>query len=1066
VIKRMVDTSLRFPVLIGGLVVGLVAAAFTQLQDMPVDALPDFAPVSVEVQTESLGLSAVEVEQLMTAPMEQLLLNGVPWLQEMSSESIPGLSSISLVFEPGTDPLEARQVVAERLSQGRDLPKVAKAPVMLQPRSSTSRVMMIRLDSTNLTPIEQSVLARWTIKPALMGVPGVANVAIWGQREQQMQVQVDPVKLGEHGVSLSQVVTTSANSLWVSPLSYVKASTPGTGGFIDTPNQRLGLQHILPITEPADLGKVTLEKASGDPLISNGKPVLLGDVVSVVQDHQPLIGDAVAGRSQGLMLVVEKFPEANVTEVTRDIEASLAELSPGLSGVEFDTTVFRPASYIDLAQRNLALALGLGLLLVVGTLGLLHSWRLAVVGAIALPLSVLSAALVLHLLGAGMNLMVIAGLVTAAAAVIGDAVVDFDNATRRARAAGSSSRSVLVEATYEMRRAMLFAGLIMVAAAVPVFYLGLQHGLDAAFFKPIALAYVLALLVSMIVALTVVPVLSLLLLRGDFIRKGESARSGRMTATYSSLFSRMLGKPGRALAAFGVVAALGLVLAPLLDLNPGTALKERTLLVHWQTAPGTSHAEMTRITDRVATELRDVPGIDHVGGHIGRALTSDEISSVDSGELWLSLSADADHDETMSAVGDIVAGYPGIKQQVLSYSTERQQAHGIGATSPDQVVVRVYGQQTDVLAAKAAEVQNVISGISGVENVTVGSQPQQAQIEVQVDLTAAQRYGLTPGEVRRSAAILVAGIEVGSLFQEQKVFEVMVVGAPAARHNLSIVNDLLIDTPDGKQVRLGDVATVRVTPVPTVVRHNRVSRYLDVTAAVKGESVGDVADDVEDRIGELTFPLEYHTEILGDYEDENSAELRVLGFASAALVAMLLLFQAYLRSWKLAITAMVGLPLALSGGVLLAGLTGGLTLGSLLGALVLIGVYTRSLLGLFALYRRTGGQRGELPDSGAVAQGVRERFLPTLVLTVALAALSVPLIIFARRPGLEVLGDIGVFVVGGLLTTTALTLFFLPLAYAHLKSDEDTPAFDGPQSNTSDSGGVSGSSTASAVMER
>jgi Cu/Ag efflux pump CusA len=1045
VIRKVVDSSLRFPVLVVGVVLGLFLAGYTQLRDMPVDALPDFAPVSVEVQSESLGLSAVEVEQLITAPMEQLLLNGVPWLSEMTSQSIPGLSSITLVFEPGTDPLAARQVVAERLSQGRDLPKVTKAPVMLQPRSSTSRLMVIRLDSATLDAIEQSVLARWTIKPALMGVPGVANVAIWGQREQQMQVQVDPRRLSERGISLSQVVTTSANSLWVSPLSYVEASTPGTGGFIDTPNQRLGVQHILPITEPADLAKVTLEDASGKPLMSGGKPVLLGDVVSVVEDHQPLIGDAAAGRTPGLMLVVEKFPEASVAVVTRGVEQTLAELAPGLEGIQFDTTIYRPGSYIDNATQNLAWALLAGLLLVVAVLGLLHGWRLALVAAITAPLSAISASLVLHLLGASMNLLLLAGLVVAMVAVIDDVVVDVDRCAQGVREQGAdagSTRVAIVAAAVEMRRPMFFASLIMLAATLPAFYIGLRHGLDAAFFRPVVLGFAAALLVSTLVTVTVVPVLSMLLLRGS--RNHVPGTVGaRLRGDYERTLVRGFAKPAAAVAVFGVVAVAGIGLTPALDMDVRTTLKENALLVHWRAAPGTSHPEMVRITDRVAAELRRLPGVAGVGANVGRALTSDEIAPVGSGELWLSLDPGADYDDTTAAVREVVAGYPGMEQEVLTYSAERQEAYGIGSRTADEVVVRIYGQEYDTLAAEAARVRERLDQIDGTADVTVATQPKEAQIEVRVDLNAAEKYGLTPGEVRRAAAILVAGIEVGSLFQQQKVFEVMVVGTPGLRHDLSAVKDLLIDAGDGRQVRLGDVAGVAVTSVPTVLKHSKVSRFVDVTVAVEGRGVGDVAADARAAIGAITFPLEYHSEVLRTYADQRATELDHLGLAVAAAVAILLLFQAYLRSWKLALVAFAGLPLAMSGGVLALGLAGrDPGLGTLLGALVITALYSRMVLALFGSYRRLAPGRGGRPRADVIIGGTRDRFIPVVTALAGATVLLLPMVAMGDRAGLELLNPMAVFALGGLLTTAAVTLFLLPLVYARITPDSDTAELD------------------------
>jgi Cu/Ag efflux pump CusA len=351
VVGWIIGWSLRSRGVVIVLAAALLVVGATQLRDMPVDALPEFTPPTVEVQTEALGLSAAEVEQLITVPLEQDLLNGVAWLDTIRSESVPGLSRIEMIFEPGTDPLKARQVVQERLIQAHALPQVSKPPQMLQPLSSTSRVMMIGLSSEKLTPIELSVLARWTIRPHLMGVPGVANVAIWGQRERQLQVQADPERLREHGITLNQVVETAGNALAVSPLTFLEASTPGTGGFVDTPNQRLGIRHVLPIVTPGDLAKVAVADTEDE-----GRALRLGDVTNVVEDHQPLIGDAVFGEGPGLLLVVEKFPGANTREVTAEVDEAMAGLAPGMAGVEVDSSLFRPASFLEAALGNLSTA--------------------------------------------------------------------------------------------------------------------------------------------------------------------------------------------------------------------------------------------------------------------------------------------------------------------------------------------------------------------------------------------------------------------------------------------------------------------------------------------------------------------------------------------------------------------------------------------------------------------------------------------------------------------------------------------------------------------------------------
>ena len=417
-----------------GLVVAVAAVVLflgiTQLRDMPRDVLPEFVRPTVNVQTEALGLSAPEVEQLITVPLEQDLLNGVPFLDLIHSKSVPGMSSIELIFKKGTDLARARLVVNERLTQAVALPHVSLPPQMLQPLSSESRVMMIGLTSKSHSLIDMGVLARWTLRPRLMGVPGVANVAIWGQRERQLQVQVDPETLDERGVSLDQVISTTGNALWFSPLGRLEANTPGTGGFFDGPQQRLGIFHKSPITTQADLAKVAIEGTE-----SAAAPALtLGDVANVVEDHQPLIGDAVLSKGPGLMLVVEKLPEANVMEVTKGVDEALRAMGPGLAGIQVDSSLFRPANYIAKSTHNVAKALLIGLaLLVLLLLALLFEWRTALIAAVTTLLSMALAVIVLHLGGATINAMVMAGLVLAVVVVVGDSIVDTENIRRRLR---------------------------------------------------------------------------------------------------------------------------------------------------------------------------------------------------------------------------------------------------------------------------------------------------------------------------------------------------------------------------------------------------------------------------------------------------------------------------------------------------------------------------------------------------------------------------------------------------------------------------------------------------------
>ena len=385
-LHSIVRWSLRSRLVVLAIGAAVIFVGFTQLRDTPVSVFPEFEAPHVEIQTEALGLSAAEVERLVAVPMEELL-TGTALVKSLRSESVPGLASIELVFEPGTDPNLARQLVQERLSSVFTLPNVTKPPVMIQPLSATNRVMIIGLRSDERSLIEMSVLARWNITPKLLGVPGVANVAVWGQRDRQLQVQTDPELLRAHGVTLDQFVSTTGDALWVSTLSFLNASVPGTGGWIDSPSQRLGIRHVLPISSPEDLANVSVD----------GTTLRLGDLATIVEGHPPLIGDAFTNDGPGLLLVIEKFPEANTLEVTRNLETAFEELQVGLTGIELDTNVYRTANYIDSAIDNIALAALIGVVLVGVAVALLFfDLRVALISLVAIVLSLLTAVLVLR----------------------------------------------------------------------------------------------------------------------------------------------------------------------------------------------------------------------------------------------------------------------------------------------------------------------------------------------------------------------------------------------------------------------------------------------------------------------------------------------------------------------------------------------------------------------------------------------------------------------------------------------------------------------------------------------
>jgi CzcA family heavy metal efflux pump len=1020
--SSIVKSSLKYQFLVITIAIALMAFGITQFRSMPVDVLPEYQLPYVEIQTEALGLSAEEVEQMITVPMEQDLLAGVAWLDVIRSESVPGLSSVVVYFEPGTDLYRARQMVTERMSQAAvGLPHVSKPPTMIQPLSAQSRFMIVGLSSEELSLIEMSVLARWTVAPQLMGVPGVANIAIWGNRDRQLQVLVDPEQLQEAGITLDQVVATTGNALWVSPLSFLEASTPGTGGFIDTPNQRLNVWHVLPISSAEELAKVPVE----------GTSLTLGDVASVVEDHPLLIGDALVGNSSNLLLVIEKLPGVNTLEVTRGVEAELAALQPGMPGLNFDATLFRPATYIEMAIANLTRTLVIAALLVVLVLGIfLYGWRTALISMIAIMVSFCAALFVLYLRGETLNAMVLAGLVIALGLVIDDAIVDVERIMQRLRQnkqqGGLKSAPVIIlEAAGETRSTIFFATLITVLAIVPAFFIG---GVNAGLFRPLAVSYVLAVLASMVVALTVTPALCKLFLSKANV--AESPVASRLQNGYERNLVRSLASPGLVNIAIVVLVVAAIIAVPFLtEENTIPAFQEPYLMVRFEGAPGTSNAEMNRIVSRISNELRGLSGVSNVGAHVGRAVFGDEVGNVNTSEVWVHIAPNANYEATVAAVEEAVNGYPGLNSDVRTYVQQRLREAQTGPTH--DMTVRLYGEDHAVLRTEAEKLRQTLAGVSGVADPRVILPVDEPTLEIQVDLNSAQRFGVKPGDVRRSAAILLSGMHAGSLFEEQKIFDVTVWSTPETRHSLSDIRNLLIDTPGGGHVRLGEVADVRIVSSPTLIKREAVSAYLDIVFNVEGRSASAIANDVNAAIKGFAFPLEYHAEVVNDAATRQASQQGILLAAIVAVLGVFLLLQAAFRSWRLALVGIVTLPAALAGGVMADFLASGgtLSLGLLAGSLTIMGIALRNLVMLFGHYQHLEEHGGESFGPELIVRGARERLSPTLMTALATGLALLVFVISGNIPGHEIVRPIAIVVIGGLITSTWLNLFAMPALY-------------------------------------
>ena len=949
------------------------------------------------------------MEQLISLPLEQAV-NGTPQLKTLRSKSVLGLSSVVMLFEEGTNLSEARNAVQERLSLASSrLPVVAKPPVMLPALSSLSRMLKIGVSSKKLNQMEISSLVMWTIRPRLMSVPGVANVAVWGQRDKQLQVLVNPEKLRASGITIAQILKATGD-----------ASSIEAGGFVDSPNQRIAIRHTNLKTQPEDLAKTVVD-------FKNGAPILLGDIAEIVIGYPPPIGDAVINHGDGLLLIVEKHPNANTIEVTNNIEAAIAELKPGLQDLDIDSTIFRPATFIERAIQNLQHALLLGALMVALILMIfLRNKRAAFISICAIPLSLISAVLVLTAFNISMNTMVIAGLVIALGEVVDDAIIDVENIIRRLKLnqlldSPKAKLDVIVTASLEVRSAVVYATMIVMVVFLPVLFL---DGIAGAFFKPLATAYLLAILASLLVALIVTPALSFILLDADSEEK-ELQLITWLNAQYRHLLDKVLLKPKKViiitLAAFLSTGVSALFLGS--EFLP--AFKETDFLMHFLERPGASIEQMKKMTKRASHDLLAIPGVRNFGAHIGRAEVADEVVGPSFTELWISIDPEVNYEKTVAKIKDTMHGYTGIYTDVQTYLKERSKEVLTGSSA--SIVVRLFGPDLMVLRMQAESIRNTMQTVDGIADLKIEPQVLVPQIEVRLKQDAAQRYGINTNDIRQVTSMVLKGIKVGEAYEAQQKVDVVVIGDADSKVDITAVQQLPINSPFGAQLSIKDVADVYFIGMPNEIKHEAVSRRIDIIANASGRDLGSVAIEVEQKVAALAFPTGYYPQFLGEYTVQKAATNRLLWLSILMLFAIGFIVYMDFKSYQHTFIFLASLPFALIGGVLGVFLSGAvISLGSIIGFIAVLGIAARNGILLISHYRHLISNEGFSHGVDLIMHGSSERLVPILMTALATSLALLPIIFKGPISGYEIEYPLAVVVVSGLLTSTLLNLILLP----------------------------------------
>jgi CzcA family heavy metal efflux pump len=1025
----LVRFAIRFRGIVVALACVLVAYGVDALGRAKYDVFPEFAPPQVSIQTEAVGLTPEQVEILVTRPIENAI-SGVPGVRTLRSTSIQGLSVVTVFFDPSSDIYRDRQVVAERLAAAtQQLPQGLQPPIMTPLTSSTSRMLVVGLTSETRSLMDLRTAADWTVRLRLLAVPGVASVTVFGGDKRSIQIQVHPDELIRYNLTLNDVLTAARRSTGVRG-----------AGFVDTRNQRIVFQTEGQSLKPDDISRTVL-------LSRGAASVTLGNVADVVEAPEPPIGGAQVEGSRGVILNVAEQYAADTLKVTENVEAAIEELRPSLQadGISIHADLFRPANFIITATSNVRDSLILGGMLVIVVLFLfLFDLRTAAISCTAIPLSLLTATIVLERLGASLDTMTLGGLAIAIGVVVDDAVIDVENIVRRLRENARLPRPrpfarVVLDATLEVRGAVVYATFAVILVVLPVMTLS---GTAGRLFAPLGLAYTTAVLASLVVALTLTPALSMALLPGR-VPTQDPPLVRWTRAGYVALLRRLMERPRTLIAAAVVLTIAGCAALPFLGGGFIPELKEGHFVVHMSAVPGTSIDESLRVGANIAGALRELPQVRSVAQRAGRAEESEDTWGPHYSELEVDLKPGLSGEDAEKAQADIrrtFAGFLGVNAAVMTFLTERIEETLSGYTAA--VVVNIFGNDLDLLDHKAQEIARALGDIPGATDVQVQSPPGLPQLTISLRKPDLERWGFDAVEVLELIRAAYQGDTVGQTYEGNQVFNVITILDAASRDNITKVGDLPLRSPGGAYVPLKQIADVYQTSGRYQVLHEGARRVQTVTANVTGTDLISFVQAAKAAIGsKVQLPAGTYIQFAGAAEAQSRSQRDLMVNSLIAIVGIVLLLSIVTRNWRNLLLVLANLPFALVGGVLALFATGGqLTLGGMVGFVTLFGITLRNSILMIAHYEHLVEVEGRQWGLSAAIVGAADRLTPILMTSIVTGLGILPLAIGMNDPGREIQGPMAIVILGGLLTSMALNLLVLPalaLRYGRFERPQD-----------------------------
>ena len=1012
-LNAIVLFSLRFRGIVIALACVLVAYGLYVTQHARLDVFPDFLPPQVVVQTEAPGLSSEEVEQLVTRPVENAV-NGVGHLQALRSQSIQGLSVITAVFDDDTDVYRARQLVAERLAQiGGRLPSGAQAPRMAPLTSSASMVLAFGLTATDRSLMELRTFADSVLQPRLLGVQGVANISVFGGEVRQLQIQVDPERLRALNLALDDIVTAAR-----------QATGKRGAGFTEDENQRITLRTDGASLTAEQLGEVVFKH-------HDGRSLRFRDVARITEGPEPRVGAASIMGLRGVEIVVSSQLGASTLEVTERVERALAELKPAFAaqGITLHEGLFRPANFIHTAIANVRSSLLLGGVLVAVVLVLfLANFRTAAISFTAIPLSLLGAVIVLDRLGITLNTLTLGGLAIAIGEVVDDAIIDVENILRRLRENASSPNpravfGVVLDASLEVRNAVVYATFVVVLVFLPVLTMG---GIQGKLFTPLGLAYILAILASLLVALTVTPAMALVFFHRKLPSRAEPRYVERLRNGYRRLLARLMGWPRRMIAVVAVVCLLAVGAIPFFGGAFLPEFREGHFIVHMSAVPGTSLDESLRLGQAVTAALLKNPHIRFVSQRVGRAELADDTWGSHYSELNVDLKPlSGEEGELVQAeIRDELLKFPGVYFAIKPFLTERIEETISGTTA--QVAIKLFGEDLDQLDATARQVSGIVSGIEGAADVQVESPPGAPEQVIKLRPDRLRAFGFAPVAVLEAIETAYQGAVVGQTYEGNRVFDVAVLLDAKLRQRPENVGGLLLRNADGALVPVSVLADITMGTGRYLIAHEGARRRQTVSCNVAGRDAASFVSEARKKIA-VVLPKAVYVEFTGVAEAGAAAQRDILVHSLLAGAGVILLLGIAFRDARNLVLVLANLPFALVGGVLAIFFTGGwLTVGSLVGLVTLFGISTRNSIMLISHYEHLVAMEACAWNLDTALRGAAERFVPIMMTALVTALGLAPIAASWGQPGAEIEAPMAIVILAGLVTSTVLNLLVLP----------------------------------------